>query len=62
MLYNAISDVPSVRYVSSLTFGPSGGSMGTADIDLGSGSLRPALPTTAAGTTAGTGINVTAVP
>lgn len=59
MLYDAIGDVASVRYVSALTFGPSGGSMGTADVDLAQGSLRPALPTTAAGNVAGTGINVT---
>lgn len=59
MLYDAIGDVPSVRYVSALTFGPSGGSMGTADVDLAQTSLRPALPTTVAGNVAGTGINVT---
>jgi len=60
MLYDVIGDVGSVRYVTALTFGPSGGSMGTADVDIAQGSARPALPTTVAGTTAGTGINVTA--
>jgi hypothetical protein len=61
MLYDAIGDVASVRYVSSLTFGPSGGSIGTADVDLAGGSARPALPSAGAGTVAGTGIAVTAV-
>lgn len=61
MLYEVIGAVPSVRKVNSLTFGPSGGSMGTADITLAGSSARPALTTTVAGTVAGTGINVTAV-
>lgn len=59
-LYDVIRDVDGVRRVTALTFGPSGGSIGTADVDLAQGSARPALPTAGVGTTAGTGINVTA--
>jgi uncharacterized phage protein gp47/JayE len=61
-LYQYINAVAGVRYVTALTFGPSGGTLGAADVNIAGSSAIPALPRAGAGTVAGTGINVTVVP
>ena len=61
-LYQYINEVSGVRYVTALTFGPSGGAMGTADVNIAGSSAIPALPQAGVGTTAGTGVNVTVLP
>lgn len=43
-LYQALSNIEGVRYVSALTFGIHLGAMGTADVTMGAGSSIPALP------------------
>jgi uncharacterized phage protein gp47/JayE len=61
-LYQYINGVAGVRYVTALTFGTSGGAMGTADVNIAGASAIPALPRAGTGTVAGTGINVTVTP
>lgn len=43
-LVRAVGDVAGVRWVSSLTFGEHGKTLGTANVTLGAGSAVPALP------------------
>jgi uncharacterized phage protein gp47/JayE len=43
-LFTAISNVPGVRWCSTLTFGKQGGALATTDVTLGEGSAVPALP------------------
>ena len=61
-LYQAINAAAGVRYVTALSFGVSGGAMGTTDVNIAGSSAIPALPRAGAGTTAGTGVNVTVLP